>query len=48
MSSHDIAMSTVAFFGPIGFGVSAAYFLTKTGYEYFSGNTVLEKPVQHE
>lgn len=40
----DAAFGIIGFMGPIGAGVSATYFLGKLGYEYFSGNTVFEKP----
>lgn len=43
-ATMDMAMGAAAFLGPVGFGVSATYFLVKTGYEYFSGETVFEKP----
>ena len=34
----------ISFMGPIGAGIGATYFIGKLGYEYFSGNTVFEKP----
>ncbi|KIA91881.1 hypothetical protein OC25_18990 [Pedobacter kyungheensis] len=40
----DAAFGVIGFFGPIGAGVSATYFLGKMGYEYFSGNTLFDKP----
>ena len=43
-ASIDAAFGVIGFFGPIGAGVSATYFIGKFGYEYFSGNTIFEKP----
>jgi RHS repeat-associated protein len=43
-ASIDAAFGVIGFFGPIGAGISATYFIGKFGYEYFSGNTVFEKP----
>ena len=43
-ASVDAAFGVISFFGPIGAGIGATYFIGKLGYEYFSGNTVFEKP----
>lgn len=43
-ASIDAAFGVIGFMGPIGAGVSATYFIGKIGYEYFSGNTLFEKP----
>ncbi|WP_209333000.1 hypothetical protein, partial [Lunatimonas salinarum] len=43
-ASVDAVFGVVGFLGPIGAGVSATYFIGKFGYEYFSGNTVFNKP----
>ena len=43
-ASVDAFFGVVGFFGPIGAGISAAYFVGKLGYEYFSGNDLFEKP----
>lgn len=40
----DAAFGIIGFLGPIGAGISAIYFIGKFGYEYFSGNTLFEKP----
>lgn len=40
----DTIFGVVGFLGPIGAGISATYFVGKIGYEYFSGNTVFDKP----
>ena len=43
-ASFDGAFGVIGFMGPIGAGVSATYFIGKFGYEYFSGDTLFEKP----
>lgn len=43
-AAFDTAFGVIGFFGPIGAGVSATYFLGKMGYEYFSGDTLFDKP----
>lgn len=40
----DAVFGIIGFIGPIGAGISAIYFIGKFGYEYFSGNTLFEKP----
>ncbi len=40
----DASFGVIGFFGPIGAGVSATYFVGKLGYEYFSGKKVFDKP----
>lgn len=43
-ASVDAAFGVISFMEPIGAGIGATYFIGKLGYEYFSGNTVFEKP----
>lgn len=43
-ASIDAAFGIIGFIGPIGAGISATYFIGKLGYEYYSGNTLFEKP----
>lgn len=43
-ASVDAAFGVISFMGPIGAGIGATYFVGKIGYEYFSGNTLFEKP----
>lgn len=44
-ASFDSAMGLIGIFGgPVGAGVSLVYFGGKLGYEYFSGDTLFEKP----
>ena len=43
-ASVDAVFSIISFMGPIGAGIGASYFIGKLGYEYFSGNTVFDKP----
>jgi hypothetical protein len=43
-ASFDAAFGVIGFLGPIGAGISGTYFIGKVGYEYFSDNTVFEKP----
>ena len=40
----DSAFGVIGFMGPIGAGVSLAYFGGKLAYEYYSGNTLFTKP----
>ena len=40
----DLVMTGVAFLGPVGAGVSFTYFAGKATYEYFSGDTLFDKP----
>ena len=42
----DAAFGVIGFMGPIGATISATYFVGKLGYEYFSGETLFEKPEQ--
>lgn len=42
----DAAFGVIGFMGPIGATISATYFVGKLGYEYFSGETLFEKPAQ--
>ena len=40
----DTAFGIISFMGPVGAGIGGIYFIGKSGYEYFSGNTLFEKP----
>jgi RHS repeat-associated protein len=43
-ASVDAAFGIIGFIGPIGAGISATYFIGKLSYEYFSGETLFDKP----
>ncbi|PWG77956.1 hypothetical protein [Pararcticibacter amylolyticus] len=43
-ASVDAAFGIIGFMGPIGAGVSILYFGGKFAYEYYSGDTLFDKP----